>query len=61
MAVLTLFPQVQNTFLLPCKVFDTDVDIYFDIYQLCADKYAVTSHLLHSWLLSDLMRIPFKN
>lgn len=44
MAVLPLFPpQIHNTFLLPCKAFDTDADISFDIYQLCADKHAVTS------------------
>lgn len=29
--------------LIPCKVFETDTDIYFDIYQLCADKHVMTS------------------
>lgn len=23
----------------PCKVFDTNTDIYFDIFQLCSDNY----------------------
>lgn len=44
MAVLPLFPpQIHNKFLLPCRVFDTDADISFDIYQLCTDKHAMTS------------------
>lgn len=37
---ISLSPQ---HILVPRKVFDIDTDIYFDIYQLCADKHAVAS------------------
>lgn len=43
MAALPLFPVSPQHILVPCKVFDSDTDIYFDIYQLCADKHATTS------------------
>lgn len=35
-------PRPQHI-LVPSKVPDTDTDIYFDIFQLCSDKHAVTS------------------